>query len=208
LLLIAYASLAQVPLPVIGTIPLLPYNTILAMAITYTTVRSSVTSMDLVLGIIGSLPFAVGGVMTGYGFYGFHKQEGSTLSLITSLIMMFGFGAIAVIIPIGLLPQTIISPWASLIYTNFSVLAPITETTIGWGFGISIALTAIILFVGYIFLGTTMIVIHEKTPKRDLMLAAGILTIIGILFLILVVGAVLLFVAYILLHVVFHRLRK
>ncbi|WXG41776.1 MAG: hypothetical protein WED07_13600 [Candidatus Freyarchaeum deiterrae] len=206
LLGIAYVSLAQIPLPIIGTLPLLPYETILAMALTDVSVRSSVTSAYLVLGIIGSLPFAVGGVMTGYGFYGLHKQEESTLSLITSILMMVGFGALAVIVPLGLLPQTEIAPWTFLINNYFSVLVPLTQTTIGRGFGIAVALTVLIFVVDYILLGATEIVIREKTPKRDLMISAGILTILGAI--LPVIGFALLFVAYVLLAAVFNEFRK
>jgi hypothetical protein len=206
---IAYASLAQISLPGIGTLPLLSYDTILAMAVTDVTIHSSATSMYLPLGIIGSLPFAVGGVMTGYGFYAFRKKEENTLCLITSLIVMIGFGALAVIVPIGLIPQTTISlSWTLLIYHFFSQIVPITQTTIGLGFAFSLALTALILFVGFILLGATEINLREKTPKRDLMLSSGILTIIGVITLGIGFGLLSIFVAYILLAVNFNELRK
>ena len=207
LLGIAWLSLAQVELPIIGTLPLLPFETIVLMALA--DISMSNTSLILGLGVLGSLPFAIGGVMTGYGFYGLYKQEESTLCLITSIILMIGFGALAVIIPLGLLPSTIISPWTFLIYYGFTQILPLTQTvTIGGGFGIALALTGIILAVGYIILGVTLIVIREKTPKRDLTLAAGILAIIGALLFLGIIGIVLIFVAYILLALVFNELRK
>ena len=207
LLGIAWLSIAQAELPIIGTLPVLTFNQTVLMALA--DISMSNTSLLLGLGVLGSLPFAIGGVMPGYGFYGLYKQEESTLCLIASIILMIGFGALAVIIPLGLLPSTIISPWTFLIYYGFTQILPLTQTvTIGGGFGIALALTGIILAVGYIILGVTLIVVREKTPKRDLMLAAGILSIIGALLFLGIIGIVLIFVAYILLALVFNELRK
>ncbi|MFB0561998.1 MAG: hypothetical protein ACETWM_12415 [Candidatus Lokiarchaeia archaeon] len=207
LLGIAWLSIAQVELPLIGTLPALTFNQTVLMALA--DISMSNTSLLLGLGVLGSLPFAIGGVMTGYGFYGLYKQEDSTLCLITSIILMIGFGALAVIIPLGLLPTTIISPWTFLIYYGFTQILPLTQTvTIGGGFGIALALTGLILAVSYIILGVTLIVVREKTPKRDLMLAAGILSILGALLFIGIIGIALIFVVYILLALVFNELRK
>jgi hypothetical protein len=205
LLGIAWLSLSQTPIFGV-TLPLLSQETVLLMALADSSLSSSGMSLLPLIGVVGSLPFAIGGVMTGYGFYGFHKQEESTISLITSLFMMIGFGALAVIVPLGLLPQTTISPWTLLFYNYFSVIVPITQTTIGGGFGFAAALTVIILFVSFILLGTTEIVIREKTPKREMMLSAGILTIIGAI--IPGIGFVLIFIAYVLLAVVFNEFQK
>ncbi|MGQ9723030.1 MAG: hypothetical protein ACUVXA_17105 [Candidatus Jordarchaeum sp.] len=204
---LALASLEQIDIPIIGPLPLLPYEAVLLMAIA--DVSTSNASQILGLGILGALPFAVGGVMTGYGFYGFYKQEQSTLCLITSLLMMVGFGALTVIIPLGLIPTTIISPWTFLIYHYFAVVIPLTQTTImGMGLGVAVGLTALIIIVGYILLGVTMIVIRDKTSKPDYMLAAGILSILGGLLFFGIIGIALVFITYILLALVFKELRK
>ncbi len=204
---LAFASLAQFDIPIIGPLPPLSYENVVLMAIA--DVSTSNSSLILGLGVLGALPFAIGSVMTGYGFYGLYKQEESTICLITSLIMMIGFGALAVIIPLALLPSTIISPWTYLIYGYFSVIIPITQTvTVGMGFGIAIALAAIIIVVGYIVLGVTMIVMRQKTPNSDQMLAAGILSILGGLLFFGIIGIALVFIAYILLALVFKELKK
>ncbi|MBS7267462.1 MAG: hypothetical protein KIH10_01345 [Candidatus Freyarchaeota archaeon] len=207
LLGLAYISLSQISLPIIGKLPLLPFETVALMA----AVDLSASNAYLMfgLGILGALLLAAGSVMVGYGFYGLYKQEQNTLCLITALIMMIGFGALAVIIPLGLLPTTTLSPWSLIFYHYFSLAIPLTQTTISrmW-LGVATGITALIVIVGYILMGVTMITIRTKTPKPDNMLAAGILSILGGLLFLGVIGIVLVFVAYILLAQVFDELRK
>ncbi|MEM3563634.1 MAG: hypothetical protein QXR19_10415 [Candidatus Jordarchaeaceae archaeon] len=207
LLGLAYASLSQITLPIIGKLPILPFETVALMA----AIDLSATNAYLMfsLAIIGALPFAIGSVMVGYGFYGLYKQEQSTLCLITALIMMIGFGALAVIIPLGLLPTTTLSPWTLIFYHFFSLTIPLTQTTVSsLGAGIATGVTGLIIIVGFILMGVTIIVIRTKTPKPDNMLAAGILSILGGLLFLGVIGIALVFVAYILLAQVFDELRK
>ncbi|MEX2750602.1 MAG: hypothetical protein Q6366_001825 [Candidatus Freyarchaeota archaeon] len=207
LLGLAYASLSQITLPIIGKLPILPFETVALMA----AIDLSATNVYLMfsLAIIGALPFAIGSVMVGYGFYGLYKQEQSTLCLITALIMMIGFGALAVIIPLGLLPTTTLSPWTLIFYHFFSLTIPLTQTTVSsLGAGIATGVTGLIIIVGFILMGVTIIVIRTKTPKPDNMLAAGILSILGGLLFLGVIGMALVFVAYILLAQVFDELRK
>ncbi len=207
LLGIAYASLSQIPLPIIGTLPLLPFETVALMA----AVDLSATNAYLIfsLAIISALPFAIGSVMVGYGFYGLYKEEQSTLCLITALIVMIGFGALAIIIPLGLLPTTTLSPWTLVFYHFFSLTIPLTQTTVSsLGAGIATGITGLVVIVGYILMGITMITIRAKTPKPDNMLAGGILCTLGGLLFLGVVGIALVFVAYILLAQVFIELRK
>nr|MDO8081090.1 hypothetical protein [Candidatus Freyarchaeota archaeon] len=207
LLGIAWLSLSQISLPIIGPLPLLPPQAVYLMAFADISATSNLfLSFDL--AFITSLVFAVGGIMTGIGFYALYKQEQSTMSLISAFCLIVGFGLIAVIIPLGAFPQTTISPWTFLFYYFYTQIIPLTEFTIGWGFGISLAVSALIIVVVYILLGTTMIVVRGKTPKPDLMLSAGILTIIGGLMFIGIIGMVLIFVAYILLALEFKELRK
>lgn len=207
LLGIAWLSLSQVSLPIIGKLPLLPLEAIYLMAFAEIS-ASSKLFLFFDLALITSLVFAVGGIMTGYGFYGLYKQEQNTMNLIAAISLMVGFGLIAVIIPLGTFPQTTISSWTYLLYYHFSQIIPLTEFTMSWGFPLSLMVSALIIVVVYIILGTAMIVVREKTPKPDLMLAAGILTIIGGLLFIGIIGIVLIFVAYILLALEFKELQK
>jgi hypothetical protein len=207
LLGIAYASLAQINLPIIGTLPLLPFETVALMAAVDLSARNAYLIFGL--GVLGALPFAAGNAMTGYGFYGLYKKEQSSFCLITSLIMMLGFGALAVIIPFGLFPSMTLSPWTLIFYHYFSLVIPLMQATVrDMGLSIAIGVTAIIVIVGYILMGATMIVIRTRTPKPDNMLAAGILCIIGGLLFLGGIGIALVFVAYILLAQVFNELRK
>ena len=236
--LIIVWPLVQLFHPILGPPPVLSFETIALMALADIYVSSSNASLCLGLGVLGSLTFAIGSIMMGYGFYGFHKQEKSILCLITALVMMIGFGALAVIIPLGLFPTTTISPWTYLIYNYFSVIVPLIQTFTIVGsprFAIALVLTAIIIVVVYLVLGVTLIVIRERIPKRGLIPAAGIptvigailflgiiglvliflahiltniLTVIGAILLLGIIGIVLIFVAYILLALVFNELRK
>ena len=207
LLGLAWASVTQLNIPVLGTLPVLPLETLYLMALVDI---STTSNLFIIFGLTVAtfLVFAAGGVMLGYGFYRIYRQEQSTMSLIASLFLIFGFGLLAVIMPLGAFPQTIISPWTFLFYYHFSILIPLTQFTLGSGLGISLAAFALIALVVYVILGTTMIVIRDRTPKPDLMLAAGILTIIGGILLLGIVGIILLFVAYILLALVFNELEK
>jgi hypothetical protein len=207
LLGIAWLSLSQVSLPMIGPLPLLPAEAVYLMAL----VDISATSKLFIffdLASITSLIFAVGGIMTGYGFYGLYKRDQSTMSLVATLSLIVGFGLIAVIIPLGTFPQTTLSPWTYLFFYYFSQIIRLTECTLGWGFGVSLVVSALIIIAVYIVLGTSMIVVGGNTPKPDLMLAAGILTIIGGLLFVGIIGIVLIFVAYILLALEFKELQK
>ncbi|MEM3526024.1 MAG: hypothetical protein QXV37_01295, partial [Candidatus Jordarchaeaceae archaeon] len=175
---IAWASLLQLDLPIIGKIPTLPAEALYLMALTDISAKSSLF-LFFNLASITAISFAIGGIMTGYGFYVFYKQNQKLMSLISAILLVVGSGLIAIIIPLGTFPQTKISPWAYLFYYQFSQIIPLMEFGAGWGLYVSIVASLAIIFVVYVLLGTTMIVIRESTPKPDLMLSAGILIIIG-----------------------------
>lgn len=204
---IAWASISQISLPIIGKIPLLPDEALYLMALTDISLKNNLF-LFFNLASITSIIFAVGGIMTGYGFYKLYKEYQSLTSLISAISLVVGFGLIAVIIPLGTFPQTTISPWTYLFYYHFSQIIPLIEFTLGRGFEVSLVVSALIMVVTYILLGTTMIVVREKTPKPELMLSAGILSIIGGILFLGGVGIILIFVAYILLALEFKELQK
>ncbi|MEM2145682.1 MAG: hypothetical protein QW279_09995 [Candidatus Jordarchaeaceae archaeon] len=204
---IAWASISQISLPIIGKIPLLPNEALYLMAFTDIYAKSNLFLVFNLASII-SIIFAVGGIMTGYGFYKLYKEYQSLMSLISAISLVVGFGLIAVIIPLGTFPQTTISPWTYLFYYHFSQIIPLTEFTLGRAVEVSLVVSALTIVVTYILLGTTMIVVREKTPKPELMLSAGILSIIGGILFLGGVGIILIFVAYILLALEFKELQK
>lgn len=204
---IAWASISQISLPIIGKIPPLPNEALYLMAFMDISAKSNLFLVFNLASII-SIILAVGAIMTGYGFYKLYKEYQSFMSLISAISLVVGFGLIAVLIPLGTLPQATISPWTYLFYYHFSQIIPLIEFTLGRAVEVSLVVSALIMVVTYILLGTAMIAVREKMPKPELMLSAGILSIIGGILLLGGVGIILLFVAYILLALEFKEHQK
>jgi hypothetical protein len=147
---------------------------VLAMTSSWTFMLLIAPLKDHIPGIVFMVLGIVALILVGIGFYGLYSLGGSSMGVVA---LIFGIlGAVGYVI---------------LVLGEFgnSILA-----VIGW----------LILLVSYIIIGIASITLREVTTNPGAALAAGILSIIGGIFAIGLIGFVLLFVAYLLWAIVFY----
>lgn len=150
----------------------------------------------------------VTGILIGVGFYGTYKIGGGAMGVVALILGIIGsiLGAFQIILG-NLLTATQFIP---ITITPYIIPVILPNFTIMWiGF--------MVLGVTFILLGSASITVHEMTMNPSASKAAGILSIIGgslfllsILFLggIILIGFILIFIAFTLWSIVFYSSRE
>lgn len=129
----------------------------------------------VIFGILFMILGIVALILVGIGFYGLYSLGGSSMGVVALIFGIIG-AAGYVIMVLG-----------------------------GFGGGILVIIGWLILLVSYIIIGAASITLREITTNPGAALAAGILSIIGGIFSIGLIGFGLLFVAYLLWAIVFYK---
>jgi hypothetical protein len=132
--------------------------------------------LQIVITILFVSLLLVACVLTGVGFYGLHTIGGSSMGIVALIFGIIGGSAFLVLVLLDLFTKTYL----------FSLI------------GIAI------LLISFIIMGAASIALREVTTKSGAAVAAGILSIIGGVLLIGLLGFVLLFVAFLLWAIVFY----
>jgi hypothetical protein len=138
--------------------------------------RTGPSTLQIVITIIFVALLLVACVLTGVGFYGLHAIGGSSMGVVALIFGIIGGAAFLVLILMDLFTQTYIF----------------------------VLIGIIILIISFIIIGAASITLREVTINPGAATAAGILSIIGGILLIGLLGFMLLFVAFLLWAIVFH----